>query len=432
MRAITQAFRYRRVMGGKKALGVLLAITLVAGFAGFVAMHAIEARLVDESYYQEALADSRVYDRLYDELLMDPAFAPQVDALLGGIDMPRDKVVVTLKELIKPEYLRTIVDAIVGQLVGYLKDGRKLDLTLDITPIVQQMHDFAINTTAQLLEQAPVQEAASGEEFVAEFQKVLTALGAEGLPPTAIPSFPIPPEDHETVISLLMASSKLEAGSQNYEQVASAMREQLGQNNVAAAIKIAALITIEGLIQEKIREISENRFVRKLEDETGVHLVFGPTPAQNAKLESKLEVIQSLDATATWLRPVSAAVVVLSALGLFFLFRDDRRRRLLWPGSALLIAGAAGFLAWAAARGTIEERAVDLVDSQASGLPPSLQKIMKDVASKSIDGIGTAIVIPALGIIVVGIVLMVLARRAGKQAARGGGALPPVVPSPTA
>ena len=57
---------------------------------------------------------------------------------------------------------------------------------------------------------------------------------------------------------------------------------------------------------------------------------------------------------------------------------------------------------------------------------------MKDVASKSIDGIGTAIVIPALGIIVVGIVLMVLARRAGKQAARGGGALPPVVPSPTA
>lgn len=432
MRAITQAFRYRRVMGGKKALGVLLAITLVAGFAGFVAMHAIEARLVDESYYQEALADSRVYDRLYDELLMDPAFAPQVDALLGGIDMPRDKVVVTLKELIKPEYLRTIVDAIVGQLVGYLKDGRKLDLTLDITPIVQQMHDFAINTTAQLLEQAPVQEAASGEEFVAEFQKVLTALGAEGLPPTAIPSFPIPPEDHETVISLLMASSKLEAGSQNYEQVASAMREQLGQNNVAAAIKIAALVTIEGLIQEKIREISENRFVRKLEDETGVHLVFGPTPAQNAKLESKLEVIQSLDATATWLRPVSAAVVVLSALGLFFLFRDDRRRRLLWPGSALLIAGAAGFLAWAAARGTIEERAVDLVDSQASGLPPSLQKIMKDVASKSIDGIGTAIVIPALGIIVVGIVLMVLARRAGKQAARGGGALPPVVPSPTA
>ena len=432
MRAITQAFRYRRVMGGKKALGVLLAITLVAGFAGFVAMHAIEARLVDESYYQEALADSRVYDRLYDELLMDPAFAPQVDALLGGIDMPRDKVVVTLKELIKPEYLRTIVDAIVGQLVGYLKDGRKLDLTLDITPIVQQMHDFAINTTAQLLEQAPVQEAASGEEFVAEFQKVLTALGAEGLPPTAIPSFPIPPEDHETVISLLMASTKLEAGSPNYEQVASAMREQLGQNNVAAAIKIAALITIESLIQEKIREISENRFVRKLEDEAGVHLVFGPTPAQNAKLESKLEVIQSLDATATWLRPVCAAAVVLSALGLFFLFRDDRRRRLLWPGSALLIAGAAGFLAWAAARGTIEERAVDLVDSQASGLPPSLQKIMKDVASKSIDGIGTAIVIPALGIIVVGIVLMVLARRAGKQAARGGGALPPVVPSPTA
>ena len=432
MRAITQAFRYRRVMGGKKALGVLLAITLVAGFAGFVAMHAIEARLVDESYYQEALADSRVYDRLYDELLMDPAFAPQVDALLGGIDMPRDKVVVTLKELIKPEYLRTIVDAIVGQLVGYLKDGRKLDLTLDITPIVQQMHDFAINTTAQILEQVPVQEAASGEEFVAEFQKVLTALGAEGLPPTAIPSFPIPPEDHETVISLLMASTKLEAGSPNYEQVASAMREQLGQNNVAAAIKIAALITIEGLIQEKIREISENRFVRKLEDETGVHLVFGPTPAQNAKLESKLEVIQSLDATATWLRPVSAAVVVLSALGLFFLFRDDRRRRLLWPGSALLIAGAAGFLAWAAARGTIEERAVELVDSQAGGLPPSLQKLMKDVASKSIDGIGTAIVIPALGIIVVGIVLMVLARRAGKQAARGGGALPPVVPSPTA
>jgi len=419
-------------MGGKKALGVLLAITLVAGFAGFVAMHAIEARLVDESYYQEALADSNVYDRLYDELLMDPAFAPQVDALLGGIDMPRDKVVVTLKELIKPEYLRTIVDAIVGQLVGYLKDGSKLDLTLDITPIVQQMHDFAINTTAQLLEQAPVQEAASGEEFVAEFQKVLTALGAEGLPPTAIPSFPIPPEDHETVISLLMASSKLEAGSENYETVASAMREQLGQNNVAAAIKIAALVTIEGLIQEKIREISENRFVRQLRDEAGVHLLFGPTPAQNAKLESKLEVIQSLDATATWLRPVSAAVVVLSALGLFFLFRDDRRRRLLWPGSALLIAGSAGFLAWAAARGTIEERAVDLVETQASGLPPSLQKIMKDVASKSIDGIGTAIVIPALGIIVVGIVLMVLARRAGKQAARGGGALPPVVPTATA
>ncbi|MCC6994446.1 MAG: hypothetical protein IT370_07445 [Deltaproteobacteria bacterium] len=419
-------------MGGKKALGALLALTLVAGFAGFVAMHAVEARLVDQSYYQEALADSHVYDRLYDDLLMDPAFAPQVDALLGGIDVPRDKVVVTLKELIKPEYLRTIVDAIVGQLVGYLKDGQKLDLTLDITPIVQGLHDFAINATTELLKQLPVQEAASGEEFVAEFQKVLAVLGQDGMPPSAIPSFPIPPEDHETVIGLLMQSTKLEPGSQDYESIAGAMREQLGQNNVANAIRMAALVTIEGLIQDKIREISENRFVRKLENETGVHLMFGPTPAQNAKLESKLEIIQSLDATATWLRPVCAAVVVLSALGLFFLFRDDRRRRLLWPGSALLIAGAAGFLAWAAARGTIVERAVDLVDSQASGLPPSLQKIMKDVAEKSIDGVGTAIVIPALGIIVVGIVLMVLARRAGKQAARAGGALPPVVPTPTA
>jgi len=394
---------------------VVLVLVLVAGFLGFLATHAVKSRLVDEAYYQDALASSNVYDRLYDELLLDPEFAPQVDALLGGVDIPREKIVVTLKELIKPEYLRQIVNAIVAQLVSYMHEGKKLELTLDITPIVEGVYQFAIKTVVQILDTLPVKQNQSFEEFVQEFQMVLQALKAEGAPPAAIPSYPIPEEAQEQVVLILLGTAGIDPQTEQGQAAGYQLLALVQQNNVAGAIKLTAAQLLDNLIRSKIRELSENKYVQKLESETGIHLLLGPTPAQTESVADKLSIVQQIDGAASWARPLCAALVLLCAAGLFLVWRSDGRRRFLWPGVSLGVAGVLGAVGWLIARGMVESRATDMVEGKTS-LPASLGALLSGVIVERVGGMGTAIFIPSAIVGVAGIVLIVLGLRAKSPA----------------
>src|SRR5438445_564225 len=108
---------------GKVVASVLCALVVVVGFAGFVATHAVSTHVATEGYFKDALSNNRVFDRMYDELLVDPKFAPQVDELLGGVDVKRADLVATMKQLVTPERLQAMADEIIKHLVAHFGKG---------------------------------------------------------------------------------------------------------------------------------------------------------------------------------------------------------------------------------------------------------------------------------------------------------------------
>src|SRR4051812_2550150 len=112
----------------KALTSVPLALLAVLGFGAVVSLHAVSARVANERYYSDALADSDVYRRLYDELLADPSFAPEVNELLGGLDLKREQVVATIQRLVPTSFLATTTQTLIGHLVVHFDHDAKLDL----------------------------------------------------------------------------------------------------------------------------------------------------------------------------------------------------------------------------------------------------------------------------------------------------------------
>jgi hypothetical protein len=90
----------------KTLASIVLSALIVVAFAGFVATHAVHSNVVAESYFADALAKNRVFDRLYDQLKVG-------------------QVPVTA------EQMHAMSDQLIGHLVAHFRDDAPLDLTFD-------------------------------------------------------------------------------------------------------------------------------------------------------------------------------------------------------------------------------------------------------------------------------------------------------------
>ena len=381
----------RRTLASGSAVAVI-----AAAFLALLALHAVSTRVAREGYFTGVLQSSEVFRRLYDDLLLDPEFAPEVDELLGGVNIKREEVVATIKQLVKPEYLEATANAVIGHLVAHFDGDAKLELSFDITEIVHNVHRIALDALARGLAAVPVKPAASYEEFRGELENFLGALGGDGTIPTAIPTFAVTPEQRAEVAELLAAATG------DNETVAKAM----ANDDVAGAIRAAASSVVEKLIALSIDRLTHNAYVVEIAEPDGPHYILGPGEEITAKVDRKLALIRSLNRVATTGRIVAALVVIAGLAALIALHRRDRRTQLAWIGAAFVAAGAVAFVAWYIARGIAEKGLGDVAASKS--LPAALRAILGDVVTNSIGNFTPGFWVPALVAIVFGAGLFTL------------------------
>lgn len=385
---------------------IVLTIVFAASFAGLVAMHAVHSRVSTDTYFDDILQSSDVYRRLYDEVLLDPAFAPQVDALFGGVDIDRPEIVATMKELIAPAFLESTARTLIARMVDHL-DGKKLDLTFDITPIVHGIRDFAPRTGDRLLARVKVRHVDTYAEFEAGWKTILAELSTTAKFPTELPDYPIPEDKQEEVFGLIVTAAQLDDQVPADVELAQAVAKDLVHGDTIAGIKRAAPRIIARVTAESIDKLTHNDYVAIVDGKDGPHYLFGPSGDVHDKIEHELALVQRINRVAGIGRVLAAIAMVLAGAGLVLLHRRGRAAALAWLGAASVVAGAVTFFGWLIARGHIDTSIRHEASSKA--MPASFQTIVHDIFTRSVAGLTPAFWIPAAAIAALGVVLIAVA-----------------------
>lgn len=201
--------------------------------------------LLSPSFYQSVLDGQGAYDRLYDEVLVDPEASGVTRDLLARLPVPEAIITSNIKVVLPPEEVRDLTHQQIDGVVGYLRgDAGTLRLTVDLRPVAAHLGDLTQIYFGDLV--ASLQNRAEPDfaAFSADLQRALASLVA-GRSPDALPALPLSAGQAEQATEALLRS--VPAGSR------AALRPEvsvaLAEGDVATALAAVA----PGAVSERTR-----------------------------------------------------------------------------------------------------------------------------------------------------------------------------------
>jgi len=81
----------------------------------------IQLTVLQPSWYLSAMDDANAYDRVYTEVLADPALTDFTGDLMGGWPVDSSLVTGNLRTIVPPQTLRLTIESLLQQLTTYLE-----------------------------------------------------------------------------------------------------------------------------------------------------------------------------------------------------------------------------------------------------------------------------------------------------------------------
>jgi hypothetical protein len=170
-----------------------IAAMFLAVLATAVLTTAATARstVVSPGFYRSALDEQKAYDRLYNQVLVDPNTAAVTRGLLARLPVPEAQVTSNLKLVLPPETVRDLTQQQINAVVGYLGGKRdSLDLTVDLRPVLANLNDLAQIYFGDLVASVQDRPEPDFERFSADLSAALGAVAA-GHVPDGLPALPL-------------------------------------------------------------------------------------------------------------------------------------------------------------------------------------------------------------------------------------------------
>ena len=117
----------------------------------------VRDNFLNDEFYTEALAENDVYNRIYDEVLLDPEYKETTDNLLGDIDVATQADIVSVaRDIITPEYLQEQVESAVKGAIDYLKgDTEEPVVVVDLGPPLDNVKPALFRYMDRRLDEIP-------------------------------------------------------------------------------------------------------------------------------------------------------------------------------------------------------------------------------------------------------------------------------------
>ncbi|WP_406119244.1 hypothetical protein [Streptomyces sp. NBC_00989] len=170
-----------------------IAAVVLAVFATAVLTMAATARstVVSPGFYRSVLDEQKAYDRLYNQVLVDPRTAAVTRGLLARLPVPEAQVTSNLKLVLPPRTVRDLTRQQIDAVVGYLGGTRdSLDLTVDLRPVLANLNDLAQIYFGDLVASVQDRPEPDFERFSADLSTALGAVVA-GHVPDGLPALPL-------------------------------------------------------------------------------------------------------------------------------------------------------------------------------------------------------------------------------------------------
>ncbi|MDV7217024.1 hypothetical protein R5A26_13820, partial [Streptomyces prunicolor] len=168
------------------------ALVLVVLAAAMLTLAATaRSTVVSPGFYRSVLDEQKAYDRLYNQVLVDPKAAPVTRGLLARLPVPEAQVTSNLKLVLPPETVRDLTQQQIDAVVGYLGGKRdSLDLTVDLRPVLAHLDDLAQIYFGDLVASVQDRPEPDFERFSADLSAALGAVVA-GHAPGGLPALPL-------------------------------------------------------------------------------------------------------------------------------------------------------------------------------------------------------------------------------------------------
>ncbi len=412
--------RYRAVPNAhsrlRRLLTILLSLCFVASFFAYLAVYVVTDNLLSTHFYTRALERNDIYDRVYTELLADPALRSVTERLLGDLRISRryseetySHVVSALRLVLPPDVLRQATDFLFQELTAYLSGERQrlrsnINLTKAINdPELQQRMIAAVQSiqarlTAETRIGSVVGTSALGapaltpDSLYAQIERYMRALAAgrlEELPfdLTNLSIASLSPAQKQEIARILLAPAADRVTETTRLQVETALLD----NDLAGAIAIASgqLLTV------RVEDA-----VRNLRAELPIGTLSGVEAFADLANQTTNRVVEELNDTRRLaqlfrddLTPPIVILLIVSLVGLAILQGAQLRCALGLLGWLLVLCGAGTLLGWALVDATVSLPFEEFTGVTINGapLPPSLQNMLRDVLDSLRDGVGDSV-----------------------------------------
>jgi hypothetical protein len=396
----------------RAAASAALVAAFVVGAVVVTLVAVVHGRLLDDETYTAALVEHDAYERVYTEVLADPALAVLADQLVGDLRIAgatgtqaRALATAALRWSVPPSTLQASTEAVIAATLTYIRgDVDALTLRVDVSAVLARIDDTAVRVARSSL--AASLDAAAAT--IAAFRDALAELADElaaGRVPDRIPVIGGATLDAAAIVDAIVLELAPGADAELRRELTAAVVAGDERDAVitaasthvttyATAVRtVLALATVDGRDVDVVAEVADRA------DRTRGQVV---------------AVLDSARTVARWTRPAvgvaGVVLVVLAAAGLVWLHRDDPRRAGLVVGAASLLAGATLLLLWLVVRSTVDS---PLTRATGTGpdswsLPASLRVLLADVEDEVFGTMVTTIGRIAAVFLVTGAVIVVV------------------------
>ena len=119
---------------------LILGLVIFFGLFFLLVMNNVRDNFLTANFYNDSLSENNVYDRIYDEVLLDPAYEDKTSELLGDIDVAHGDIIALTREIISPSYLQQEVgQAVIGTIDYINKDTDEPDIYIHLGPPIDNI-----------------------------------------------------------------------------------------------------------------------------------------------------------------------------------------------------------------------------------------------------------------------------------------------------
>lgn len=379
-------------LGRRARIGIALAlVTAMLCWPGAIAVLTTNLTVQRAAYYRQAVDETDLYRRLYDQVLADPAVAGVTRDLLAGLPVPPAFVVDNLRIVAPEPAVRGAVDTLSGQIAGYLGGTRpELTLSVDLRPLFVAIAKLATIYLAGELSGTPTFQV----HDVASVTQVLIAgldQMAQGRRPAGIPATDLTDRQAARVGAVLLARLPPADRGRVHDQVLGLLR----QGKLAAALAVVGPLLFSG---DEAALADLRRRVAGDQLDLGAPLARAHESAGTGLLRALHGLGRAGSLTVSVLLATLAVVVVLLAT------RAARRGRadaLLLVAATMLAGGLLALLAGLALPRVVGDPAAGVLDAYPT-VPPRLRELVGDLQGSLVGGIRVVWTELAAAVMIVG------------------------------
>ncbi|MEV0093845.1 PI-PLC domain-containing protein [Streptomyces sp. NPDC050738] len=374
----------------RPALCVLavLCIVVVAGAA------TARSTVLSAGFYRAALDDQRAWNRMYDEVLVDPQITPLTRNLLGQLPVPEAILTSNLKLVLPPETLRALTDRQISEVIGYLRgEHATLRLTVDVRALSANAGTLAQIYFGDLVASLQQQPEPDFPAFVEGIDAAARSIAA-GQPPAGLPQLTLSRDEAVTAADgLLRVVPESDRAALRPEVVVA-----LQNGDVATALAAVGPAAFSGRTQNAAAQLREA-------SDGGTWNITADLDTSQGGLATVDQVRSATRLALDVVEPVAAVLGLLALAALWLAGPASLSRRLTLLGWTL----AAGGLLYAVAVALLRWRTGGTVVEPAASWPHSVARLVDDVQRAAVDRALTVALVTALLPVAAGALLVALA-----------------------